>query len=777
LTILHTNDTHAHLDNIARRATVVEQVRSSLPDNNLLLLDAGDVFSGSLYFTLYQGQADLWFMEYMGYDAMCLGNHEFDKGPEVLAEFVDNADFPVLCANFDFANEASLSGKIKPWVIIEKDGEEYGIFGLTNIETREISSPGENIIINNPLDVAEEIVAELSAKGINKIIALTHLGWENNLELAAEVEEIDIIIGDQRHTAPDDYPVVVTKENIPTLVVQAGANGEYLGRLNIVFNESGVVQSWADSRLISINEDIAEDATCAAKLAEFHPPIKELMNTVIGKTTVDLDGERENVRTGETNLGNLITDAMLDKAGTTDADIAILNSGSIRTSIPAGDVTLGQVITVLPFDNYLVAVNITGEQVVAALENGVSQVEEFAGRFPQVVGLRFTWDANAEAGSRIVSVDVKTPGGYSPIEPSTVYRVVINDFMYRGGDGYTVFQEGTDFINLDFIGYDVLAEYISDHSPLSPQIKGRIQRQLKVVAVFTTGVDEPWISRVHLALLRAETEMGITYNYTDKVSEKDFEQTLRDHADEGNDVIVADVFLSEEVARNVAKDYPEVFFVFGSSLDPAEPNVSVFDNWIHEPAYLCGMIAGKLTESGVIGVVGGYPIPEVNRLINAYAAGAREVNPDVKVEVAFIDSWFDPSKAKATALEQIAAGVDIIYAERYGVIEAAQQQGILAFGNLLDQNNLAPDTVITGPVWDVWPMVSRVLTSVRAGTLQPTDFREWSMMARRGAYLTPFHSFEETLPEEVLAMVKEREQQIQNGEFTVPVNEAVPSLD
>jgi 2',3'-cyclic-nucleotide 2'-phosphodiesterase (5'-nucleotidase family) len=267
LTILHTNDTHAHLDNIARRATAIEQVRGSLPDDNLLLLDAGDVFTGSLYFTLYQGQADLWFMEYMGYDAMCLANHEFDKGPQVLAGFVENADFPVLCANFDFSSEASLNGKIEPWVIIEKNGEEYGIFGLTNVETREISSPGENIVINDPFTVAVEIVAELSDKGINKIIALTSLGWENDLMLAAEVDGIDIIIGDYEPNAPDAYPVVLTKNDTPTIVARAGANGEYLGRLDIVFNESGVIQSWADSRLISINEDIVEDANCAAKLA------------------------------------------------------------------------------------------------------------------------------------------------------------------------------------------------------------------------------------------------------------------------------------------------------------------------------------------------------------------------------------------------------------------------------------------------------------------------------------------------------------------------------
>ncbi|MFA5317803.1 MAG: 5'-nucleotidase C-terminal domain-containing protein [Dehalococcoidales bacterium] len=474
LIILHTNDTHAHLDSIPRRAGIIEQIRSSLPDDNLLLLDAGDVFAGTPYFTLYQGQADLWFMEYLGYDAMCLGNHEFDKGPGVLADFVSNADFPILCANFDFSGEASLAGKVKPWVIVEKGGEEYGIFGLTTRETREISAPGDNIAINSYPDAARDAVAELSDRGIDKIIALTHLGWEADLKLAREVEGIDIIIGGHSHTVPDTYPALIAEDDTPTLVVQAGASGEYLGQLNISFNEAGVVQSWENSWLFTIDENITEDIACAARLAEYHQPIEELMNTVIGKTTIDLDGERENVRTGETNLGNLITDAMLVKAKSAGASIAILNGGSIRASIPAGDVTLGQMIAALPFDNYLVVANLTGDQLKTALENGVSQVEEVAGRFPQVAGLRFTWNANAEAGSRVTGVEIKTPDGYQPIEPSAVYSVVTNDFIYGGGDGYTVFQEGTGFINLGFISYDVLAEYVRNNSPLGPKIEGRI---------------------------------------------------------------------------------------------------------------------------------------------------------------------------------------------------------------------------------------------------------------------------------------------------------------
>jgi len=476
LTILHTNDVRSHLDNIAHRATKVTQIRNEVGTDNLLLVDAGDVFSGTPYFTLYQGQAGLWFMNYMDYDAMCPGNHEFDKGPNVLASFINGANFPALCANFDFSNEGSLADEIAPWTIIEKGGERYGVFGLTTEETRHLSLPGPDIIINNHLNAAKKAVSDLTGKGINKIIALTHIGWENDLKLAREVEDIDIIIGGHTRTVPDIYPTVVTNDNTPTLIVQAGENGKYLGQLDVSFNANGIVQSW-EGQLISIDGSIEEDATCAAKLAEYQGPIEELMHTVIGETTVDLDGERGNVRVRETNLGNLIADAILDKAEYFGATIAIQNSGSIRASISAGNITLGQAMTVLPFRNYLMVVDLTGEQVIAALENGVSQVEQEEGRFPQIAGLRFTWDPSAESGSRIVNVEVSTREGYQQIEPSASYQVVINDFIYQGGDGYTVVREGTNTTSLDFTDYEALVEYIKANSPLSPKIEGRIVQQ------------------------------------------------------------------------------------------------------------------------------------------------------------------------------------------------------------------------------------------------------------------------------------------------------------
>ena len=414
---------------------------------------------GHPYYNLYKGQADLWFMEQLGYDAMCLGNHEFDDGVSTLSDFVSHASFPILCANFDFSNEAGLAQKPLPWTIIEKDGQRYGIFGLTTQETAETSSPGANIVINDPVAAAKKAVAALQAQGITKIIALTHLGWEDDLALAAQVAGIDIIVGGHTGTVPDNYPEVVSTNGATTLVVQAGDYMNYLGRLDVVFDKSGVLQSW-QGELIPVADSIQEDAIISAKLAEYKAPVSALMNDVIGQTDVLLDGETKDVRSQETNLGDMIADAVLAKAGATGATIAIVNSGGIRASIPAGDVTLGQVMQAFPYENYMVVVDVSGEQLIAALENGVSQAEETKGRFPQVSGLRFTWDPNKSAGSRITRVEIKTGNGYIPIDASASYRVVINDFMYQGGDGYTVFQQGTDYVNAGFIYYEILADYI-----------------------------------------------------------------------------------------------------------------------------------------------------------------------------------------------------------------------------------------------------------------------------------------------------------------------------
>ena len=301
--------------------------------------------------------------------------------------------------------------------------------------------------------------------------------------------------------------------------------------------------------------------------------------------------------------------------------------------------------------------------------------------------------------------------------------------------------------------------------------------KVKITGVFGTPIEEPWVSQIHVALLKAKSELGVDYHWSENVKASDFGRVLREAAAKGSGLVMGDAFTDEDASRRVAASYPKVAFCMGSGGGPADPNFGVFDNWIHEPAYLCGMIAGKLTKTNTIGAVAAMPIPEVNRLLNAYAQGAKEVNKSVKCKFSFIDSFFDPPKAKEAALAQIEAGVDAVFAERFGVIEAAKDKGIIAFSNMSDQSSIAPDTVVTGPVWDMWPTVNHVVKLVQAKVYAAEDFGSFSYMSKGGSYLAPFHAWESKLPADVKDMVAKRSKEIIAGSFRVDVNEAAPVSD
>ena len=304
-------------------------------------------------------------------------------------------------------------------------------------------------------------------------------------------------------------------------------------------------------------------------------------------------------------------------------------------------------------------------------------------------------------------------------------------------------------------------------------------KSFKIAAIFQTAIEEPWDGVIHQACLKAQKEMGnIEYEFTEKIAAADFEKVLREYAERGFDLIVGDAFLAgEDPVRRVAKDYPDIAFAFGSEFGPVAPNFSVFDNWIHEPSYLCGVIAGRLTKTNTLGVVAAIPIGEVNRLVNAFKAGALSVNPKVKVKIAYIGGWFDPPKAKEAAIAQIEGGADLIFAERFGVFEAAKEKGVLAFGNMSDQNALAPNVVISGPVWDMYPTIQFAIEMVQKKAWVSMDLGEWSMMAKGGSRLAPFHAFEKKLPSAVIQQVRDLEKKILNGTFRVPVDEQPPVSD
>ena len=300
------------------------------------------------------------------------------------------------------------------------------------------------------------------------------------------------------------------------------------------------------------------------------------------------------------------------------------------------------------------------------------------------------------------------------------------------------------------------------------------QAQLKVAAIYTVPVEQQWVSRIDKALKAAVARGEIEYVFSENVTNADYERVMRGYAEKGHTLIVGESFAVEAAARKVAKDYPKVSFLMGSSGKPQAPNFGVFDNYIQEPAYLTGMIAGGMSKTNKIGMVGGYPIPEVNRLMNAFMKGVAETNGSVKFQVAFIGSWFDPPKAKETALAQIDAGADIMYAERFGVSDAAKDRGILAIGNVINTQADYPETVVASALWHFEPTLDTAVSKVTDKSFAADDYGVYSFMKNGGCSLAPLGTFEGKVPDEIKAKVAEKEKAIKDGSFTVAIDDAEP---
>ena len=308
---------------------------------------------------------------------------------------------------------------------------------------------------------------------------------------------------------------------------------------------------------------------------------------------------------------------------------------------------------------------------------------------------------------------------------------------------------------------------------LSPGIT-LAQAKLKVAGIYTVPFEQQWAGRLHQALKAAEARGDIEYKASENVSNADYERVMREYATAGNTLIVGEAFAVEAAARKVAKDFPKVSFLMGSSGKPQAPNFSVFDNYIQEPAYLSGMIAGAMTKSNRIGMVGGFPIPEVNRLMNAFMAGAKEVNPKVEFSVSFINSWFDPPKAKEAAFAMIDKGADVMYAERFGVSDAAKEKGKLAIGNVINTQDKYPDTVVASALWHFEPSADRAIKMVKEGKFAAEDYGQYSMMKHKGSSLAPLGTFEKKAPADVVAKMRAKEKAIVEGKYTVKVDDNQP---
>ncbi|MCV2880541.1 bifunctional metallophosphatase/5'-nucleotidase [Actibacterium sp. XHP0104] len=493
LTILHTNDFHARFEPIskydsgcsaednaegkcfggtARLVTAIADARTR--SNNVILVDGGDQFQGTLFYTYYKGKVAAEFMNKLGYDAMTVGNHEFDDGPEVLRGFMDAVSFPVLMSNADVSGEPALADVLMKSTVIERGGDRLGLIGLTPQDTPELSSPGANIVFTDPSDAVQAEVDKLTADGVNKIIVLSHSGYGVDQVVAANTTGVDVIVGGHTNTylsnssdrAEGPYPTMVGS----TAIVSAYAYGKFLGELNVTFDDAGNVTAASGEPLI-MDGAVAEDMPTKDRIAELAVPLDEIRNKVVAQAADAIDGQRENCRVKECAMGNLVADAMLARVADQGVQIAIQNGGGLRASIDAGEVTMGEVYTVLPFQNTLATFQTSGQTVIDALENGVSQVEESGGRFPQVAGLSFVFDPAAQPGSRVSQVMV----GGAPIDPAATYGVVTNNFVRNGGDGYKMFT--ADAMNVYDFGpdlADVVVAYMAENAPYSPYLDGRI---------------------------------------------------------------------------------------------------------------------------------------------------------------------------------------------------------------------------------------------------------------------------------------------------------------
>ena len=506
LAVLHINDMHSRVDEItrfntncspsdsaentcfggsARLATAIRQHRAAHEEQGrpVLTLDAGDQSQGTLYYTTYGGRAEVQMMNAIGFDAMGIGNHEFNRGPESLARMIDEADFPFVSGNIQITDGSPLAGRISPHLVLERDDEQIAILGVTTPDTAFLSSPGEDVTFHDEVAHLQSAVAEMQERGITKILVLSHVGFGRDQQIAAEVDGISAIIGGHSHTlmsnTAEDAVAYATLVESPSgravPIVQAYAFSRYMGDLTLEFGEDGaVIAASGDTVLLDAAYAPAEDIE--ALIAPLRAPIEELTRRPVAELSADIDGSRETCRAGECEMGNTVTDAMLAEVAHQGIRVALTNGGGLRASMGAGTATLGDVLTVLPFQNTLYTLEVSGETLLAALEHGVNDVEEGAGRFPQVAGLRFRLDLSVAPNSgRVADVEVMGSDGWEALEPTQTYGLVTNNFMAGGGDGYAMLREGGSN------GYDtaidlaeVLARYLSENEPFAPTLDGRI---------------------------------------------------------------------------------------------------------------------------------------------------------------------------------------------------------------------------------------------------------------------------------------------------------------
>ncbi len=488
LTIIHTNDLHGHLEpttirgkslgGYARMAAEINRVRATA--TNPIVLNAGDTFQGTLYFGLFLGQADAMILNQMNYQAACLGNHEFDKGPVPLARYASRSQFPLLACNLDFSAEPTLRDRVKPWTVVQTGGAKIGLVGAVTPDVFNISSPGPTVKLLDLKRTLRSSVASLREQGVDKIVLLSHLGYALEQEVAREVEGIDVIVGGHSHSllgaeAPGlpkpagPYPTEVeSPERHKVLLLSSWEWCKVVGSIQVEFDDSGYVKSYSKASPTVMDDSKPEEPVVKSMVSIYGTLVEAYKGEVL---TTAVDAIVKTSPTGvESTMGNLIADSMLDQFSAQGAQIAMVNSGGIRSSWDKGPVTYSKAYEVMPFANTIVLLDLTGAELLAALEEGIPAPGKNGAQLQVSRGFAYVHDRSKPEGQRVTA----TLEG-KPIDPKATYTVVVQAFIAAGGDNQSVLKAAKGKrIDTGIVDLESFVAYLKKHPTLDPKIEGRV---------------------------------------------------------------------------------------------------------------------------------------------------------------------------------------------------------------------------------------------------------------------------------------------------------------
>jgi len=521
MSLLHVNDIHARMEEtskysgpcqekdklagkcfggLARLSKAVENFKAQ--DENVVWLNGGDFFQGTIWYSKFKWEPIVEFNNLLNFDAMTLGNHEFDNGLDGILPFLEKTTCPIVVSNLDASNMTEkFKNSFSSSTILNVGGRKVGVIGYLTPETKFTSSPPKELKFLDEVELVMEEVKKLTNQGVNIIISLGHSGYKKDIEIAEKVPGIDIVVGAHSHSflfsenstqknpsineIQGPYPTVVTnKEGRKALVVQAFAFTKYLGHIKLQFSNDGVITKWQGMPIL-LDNTFDKDEVITNAISPWKEQLNQLTSKIVGKTTVLLQKSRET----ETNLGNLLTDAMVfayrnkNNVDGLRFKLAVLNSGGIRSSIDIGNITIADVLTVMPFESTFDTLSLSGECLREVFERSVSNFETDGsneeGWFLQVSGFRVTYDITKEVGSRVT--EVKTicvecdEDIYEDLEDNKLYPIVVSNYIANGGDGYASISEKKKHYTIGELDTDVFQDYLESHSPVNPQIEDRIR--------------------------------------------------------------------------------------------------------------------------------------------------------------------------------------------------------------------------------------------------------------------------------------------------------------